>query len=78
MTITNTVTKTERWVDADAVAAHFGVSRRHIFVLLHEGLPSSKLGNSRRFLLSECDEWARLQHQPLDRNAIQTTESRTP
>ncbi|CAB4580511.1 unannotated protein [freshwater metagenome] len=63
----NATENKEAWVTAQQVADHFGFSKRHVFELIHAGMPSSKLGNSRRFLLSVCDEWALAQssHKPV-------------
>jgi hypothetical protein len=64
----NATESKEQWVTAEQLADHFGVSKRHIFELIRAGMPSSKLGGSRRFLVSICDEWAVAQStaQPID------------
>ena len=64
----NATESKEQWVTAEQLADHFGVSKRHVFELIRAGMPSSKLGGSRRFLLSICDEWAVAQttEQPVD------------
>lgn len=47
----------DRLLNADETAEHYGVSRAHVYNLMHRGMPSVKLGRSRRFRLSQCDAW---------------------
>jgi excisionase family DNA binding protein len=48
----------ERWVDAEAVAKHLGVSKASIYKWrINEGLPGNKIGKLYRFLLSDVDNW---------------------
>lgn len=46
-----------RLVSASELADHYGVSRAHVYNLMNRGMPSVKLGRSRRFRLSETDSW---------------------
>lgn len=46
-----------RLVSAAELAAHYGVSRAHIYNLIDRGLPSLKVGRCRRFRIAECDAW---------------------
>ena len=39
------------------LAARWKVSERQIGNLLHQGLPSRKIGRSRRFIAAEVDAW---------------------
>lgn len=50
-----------RLVSVTEVAAHYGVSRATIYNLLDRGLPSIKIGRSRRFRLSDTDAWLEAQ-----------------
>jgi excisionase family DNA binding protein len=47
-----------RFVNAAGLAAHWHVSRAHVYNLLQRGLPSVKLGRSRRFDVEAADAWA--------------------
>lgn len=47
----------EPWVDARAVARHFGVSQRTVERWQHAGAPSRLVGASRRYRLSAIDAW---------------------
>lgn len=47
----------DRLLNADQTAEHYGVSRAHVYNLMTRGMPSVKLGRSRRFRLSETDAW---------------------
>lgn len=46
-----------RLVTAAELASHWGVSRAHIYNLLHLGLPSVKVGQCRRFNIPDATAW---------------------
>lgn len=48
---------TPRLVSAAELAEHYGVSRATVYNLLDRGLPSIKIGRSRRFRLDATDAW---------------------
>lgn len=53
----------EPWLDEGKVAMHFGVSTRTVRRWRDQGMPSRAFGRSRRFRLSQCEQW----HQGADR-----------
>lgn len=46
-----------RLVSSDQLAEHLGLSRATVYALLNRGMPSLKVGRSRRFRLAEVDAW---------------------
>lgn len=52
-----TVAQLEPYVDVDAVAAYFCMSRRWVEYRIKDGLPCKHMGRSRRFRLSDCEDW---------------------
>lgn len=46
-----------RLVDAESLAEYLGICRASVYNLLDRGLPSIKIGRSRRFRLTDVDEW---------------------
>lgn len=46
-----------RLITAGELAAHWCCSRQHVYNLLHRGLPSLKLGRSRRFRVAAAESW---------------------
>lgn len=46
-----------RLVSAAEIAAHYGICRAHVYNLIDRGLPSVKIGRSRRFRLADTDAW---------------------
>jgi predicted DNA-binding transcriptional regulator AlpA len=48
---------TERWLTKRQIAEHFGFTTRWVELRMREGLPSIRLGNRRRFRLSEVEAW---------------------
>lgn len=60
MTHTNddhSVVAASRLLTADELADHLNVSRAQVYNFLRLGLPSLKLGRSRRFRLSDVSVW---------------------
>ncbi len=60
MTHTNddhSVVAAGRLLTADELADHLNVSRAQVYNFLRLGLPSLKLGRSRRFRLSDVSVW---------------------
>jgi len=54
------VSTDERWVAADAVAAHLGVTKDSVYRWVEtKGLPAHRVGRLLRFKLAEVDEWVR-------------------
>lgn len=43
--------------DAEELAEYLGICRASVYNLLDRGLPSIKIGRSRRFRLTDVDEW---------------------
>lgn len=48
----------DSYVTAAELADHWGISRQHVYRLLHQGLPSVTFGRARRFRLDAVDAWA--------------------
>ena len=55
-----------RLLSAAELAEHYGICRASVYNLLNQGLPSIKIGRSRRFRLAEVDAWLDAQAQPKD------------
>lgn len=47
----------DRLRNMEELAEYLDQSRASIYKLLHQGLPSIQIGRSRRFRLSEVNEW---------------------
>jgi excisionase family DNA binding protein len=45
------------WVDSRALARHLSVPRSTVYNLLKAGMPSLKLGRSRRFNIEAVEAW---------------------
>lgn len=50
-----------RLITAGDLADRWGCSRQHVYNLLHRGLPSLKLGRSRRFRVADAEAWLEAQ-----------------
>ncbi|CAN5618911.1 hypothetical protein BH10ACT1_BH10ACT1_19900 [soil metagenome] len=46
-----------RLVTVPELAAHWGVSRAHVYNLISVGLPTKKIGRARRIRIAEADAW---------------------
>lgn len=44
-------------VTADQLADHYGIARSTVYALMKRGMPSLKVGASRRFRLADCDAY---------------------
>jgi phage terminase Nu1 subunit (DNA packaging protein) len=55
----------EPWIDAAALARHFGVSSRTVRRWRDAGMPSGAFGGARRYRVGECERW----HSERERNA---------
>ena len=52
--------RVERPATAEQLAEHWQLSTRTVYTLRErEGLPAMKVGDTYRYLISECDAWAR-------------------
>jgi excisionase family DNA binding protein len=51
------VVTAHRLLTADELADHLNVSRAQVYNFLRQGLPSLKLGRSRRFRLADVTDW---------------------
>ncbi len=51
------VVTAHRLMTADELADHLNVSRAQVYNFLRRGLPSLKLGKSRRFRLADVSDW---------------------
>ena len=49
----------ERWLSADDIAGHLGVTKDTIYAWIAPGMPAHKVGRLWRFQVSEVDEWVR-------------------
>lgn len=50
----------DRWVSAEEVAAHLGVTKDSVYRWVDsKGLPGHRVGRLLRFKLAEVDEWVR-------------------
>jgi excisionase family DNA binding protein len=47
----------EPYVDLHKLLQHFSIARAKVERLIHEGMPILRIGKSRRFKLSEVEEW---------------------
>jgi phage terminase Nu1 subunit (DNA packaging protein) len=47
----------EPWVSETVIARHYSVSARTVRRWRAQGMPSRKLGSSRRFRLSDVERW---------------------
>lgn len=63
------MTNVPQFLTAAELAQQYGISRAHVYNLMARGLPSVKLGRSRRFRLAECDQWLDAQQAPTDSDA---------
>ncbi len=52
-----TVEAIEPYVDIEAMAQHFCMSRRWLEYRVADGMPSRRIGTCRRFRISECEDW---------------------
>jgi excisionase family DNA binding protein len=52
----------EPWITKRELAEHLGISTRWIDRRIQMGLPSTLLGNRRRFQLSAVEAWLRTHH----------------
>ena len=51
----------EPWVSKQVCAAHFGVDRRTVDRWVARGMPFDVQGGRRRFKVSRCEMWLRVQ-----------------
>jgi excisionase family DNA binding protein len=50
----------EPWLSADDIAAHLGVTKETVYVLIADkGMPAHKVGRLWKFQVSEVDKWVR-------------------
>lgn len=50
----------ERWLSAEEVAAHIGVTKDTVYAWIAErGMPAHKIGRIWKFQVSEVDDWVR-------------------
>lgn len=50
----------ERWLSADEVAAHIGVTKDTVYAWIAErGMPAHKIGRIWKFQVTEVDDWVR-------------------
>jgi len=50
----------ERWLSADDIAGHLGVTKDTVYAwIAAKGMPAHKVGRLWRFQVSEVDEWVR-------------------
>lgn len=47
----------ERWLTKRQIAEHFGFTTRWVELRMREGLPSIRIGNRRRYRLSQVEAW---------------------
>ena len=47
----------EPYVDLHAVLKYFSIARAKVEKLIHEGMPMLRIGKSRRFRLTEVEQW---------------------
>jgi excisionase family DNA binding protein len=47
----------EPYVDLHKLLEHFSIARAKVEKLIREGMPMLRIGKSRRFRLSEVEEW---------------------
>lgn len=47
----------EPYVDLHKLLEHFSIARAKVEKLIREGMPILRIGKSRRFRLSEVEEW---------------------
>lgn len=46
-----------KWVDIEVLAEYLGMSRRWLEYRVKDGMPSRRQGASRRFQISQCEDW---------------------
>ena len=51
---------TERWVSADVIAEHLGVTKDSIYAwIAKKGMPAHRVGRLWKFKVTEVDAWVR-------------------
>lgn len=60
----STSTDSARLFTAGELAEHYSLSRATIYNLMDRGMPSVKIGRSRRFRLAAVDQWLEAQQAP--------------
>jgi excisionase family DNA binding protein len=53
----------EPYVDLHAVLQHFSIARSKLEKLIREGLPMLRIGKSRRFRVTEVEEWLKAKQE---------------
>jgi excisionase family DNA binding protein len=53
----------EPYVNMHRLMDHFKVSRPKVEAMIHEGLPMLRLGRSRRFKITEVEEWLKAKQE---------------
>ena len=51
------------WLGAEEVAKMLGITREHVYALMDKGLPTLKLGRTRRILSDDLDTWLKEQKE---------------